>query len=243
MENFFIFKGVKINYLSFGSGETTLFLHGWEGSIDSFLFVANEINGHKVLIDLPPFGKSEDLIEVWTLYDYIACVKTLLEILNVNRYNIVAHSFGGRIALILATSTNVNKMVLTGCAGIKDKSLKLKYKVFKYKIKKRLHKFNLISNKRMENAGSSDYIKLDNTMKQTFNNIINLDLRKTLKYVDCEVLLIWGAKDNATPLKDAKLMNKKLKNSGLYVFDNGSHFAYIEYGKSFVDAVKLFLKV
>ena len=72
-------------------------------------------------------------------------------------------------------------------------------------------------------------------------NIINNDLRNILKCVESEVLLLWGEKDNAVPLKDAKLMQKKIKNCGLYVFEGGSHFCYIENSSAFISAVKLFL--
>ncbi|MGN1227524.1 MAG: alpha/beta fold hydrolase [Christensenellales bacterium] len=243
MENFIIYKGIKIHYITFGSGEATLFLHGWEGSVDSFKFVANELEGQKILIDLPPFGKSQMPQNSWNLYDYVGLVKYIIENLQITKYNIVAHSFGGRIALILACSNNVNKMVLTGCAGIKDKSLKVKCKKLNYKIKKALCKLKLYNKQKLINQGSNDYKKLNDTMKQTFNNIINFDLSNILNLIEAETLLIWGKKDTSTPIKDAMLMNKKIKNSGLYIYENGSHFAYIEYGKSFINAVKLFLNL
>ena len=242
MQSSIKYKGVEVSYLDFGKGETTLFLHGWEGSIDSFLFVANQIEGRKILIDLPPFGNSKPLEFAWDLFDYVGLVKYVMTYLGVQKYNIVAHSFGGRIALVLGTSKNVNKMVLTGCAGIKDKSIKLKFKILKYKFVKALSNLKLVNKDRLKGYGSSDYTKLNPIMKQTFKNIVNLDLTDILKYIHCEIFLIWGEKDTATHLSDGKLMKKKIKNCGLFIIENGSHFAYIEYPNIFISAVKLFLK-
>lgn len=238
-----VYKGVKVNYCKFGEGETTLFLHGWEGEINSFLWFAKRLDGCKVLVDLPPFGKSELLKGAWNLFDYVSLIKYLMAHLQIEKYNIVAHSFGGRIALVLGTSKNVNKMVLTGSAGIKDKSIITKLKVAKFKILKQLAHVGLYDKKKLLKYGSSDYIKLDDIMKQTFKNVVNLDLKSILKYVQCETLLVWGENDNSTPLKNGKLMKKKLANSGLYIIKGGSHFAYIEYPQIFLSAIKEFFNL
>ncbi len=243
--NYVIYKNVKVHYVqdgeSLGKSVPTLFLHGWEGSVESFMFVAKEIEGEKILIDFPPFGESEKLKDVWGLEDYVNVVKLVLSRCHIERYDIVAHSFGGRVALILGCGLNVGKMVLTGCAGIKDRSLKTKCRVLGFKAKKFLCRCGLYSGEKLRGQGSADYLKLDSIMRQTFNNIINNDLRNILKCVESEVLLLWGEKDVAVPLKDAKLMQKKIKNCGLYVFDGGSHFCYIENSSAFIGAVKLFL--
>lgn len=243
MNKFFTYKNVKIHYVVFGEGQATLFLHGWGGSVESFKFIAKEFSGKKILIDFPPFGDSGEPLSEWDLYDYVNVTKLIMLELKIDNYNIVAHSFGGRVAIILATCGVVNKMVLTGCAGIKDKSLKLRFKIIKFKIKKCLCKMKLISKQSLLNYGSSDYKECSQTMKATFKNIVNLDLTKYLKQIKARTLLIWGEFDNIVPIKYAKIMNKKIKGSGLYIFKGGTHFAYIEYGVNFIDAVKLFFNL
>ena len=70
---------------------------------------------------------------------------------------------------------------------------------------------------------------LSENMKTTFRNIINIDLRKYLKFIYCPTLIIWGENDTSTPLKDGILMNKRRNNSGLIVLKKGTHFVYLEY--------------
>ena len=49
-----------------------------------------------------------------------------------------------------------------------------------------------------------------------------------LKNIDCPTLLFWGDKDDATPISDAKIMEKKIPDAGLVVLEGGSHFSFLE---------------
>ena len=49
-----------------------------------------------------------------------------------------------------------------------------------------------------------------------------------LKNIKTNTLLIWGDKDDATPIKDAYIMNKFIKNSELIVLKEATHFSYLE---------------
>ena len=66
-------------------------------------------------------------------------------------------------------------------------------------------------------------------MQKTFIKIVNEDLTNYLSNIDEETLIIWGEQDNETPLKDAKIMNNLIKNSGLITINNAHHFCYLEY--------------
>ena len=65
-------------------------------------------------------------------------------------------------------------------------------------------------------------------MRNTFKNIINLDLTNNLTNIKANTLILWGEKDLDTPLKDAKIMHKKITKSELIIFPNCTHFCYLE---------------
>lgn len=65
-------------------------------------------------------------------------------------------------------------------------------------------------------------------MSKTFQNIIKEDLKDFLPYIEQETLILWGEKDKDTPLKDAKVIKKKIKNSALIIYPNATHFSYLE---------------
>ena len=81
-------------------------------------------NDHTVLaVDLPGHGESGRPPEPWGVPEYAECVLQLLEKLSFAPCQVVAHSFGCRIAAwIEAEHPDVfEKIVFTGAAGIRPK--------------------------------------------------------------------------------------------------------------------------
>ena len=218
------YKKNKINYEIVGNGDTLLvFLHGWGGNVDSFKFVCNNLNfSYKaLLIDFPPFGASEEPNDIWTVFDYASLTKEIILKEHFENACLVGHSFGGRVAIILASEGIGNKLLLTDSAGMKVKhSLKYYLKVGLYKFCKKL--------KIKNNMGSSDYKKLSPIMRKTFVNIVNTFLEKYAITINVPTLLVWGERDKDTPIYMAKKLKRLIKNSELIVFKNAGHFAYVE---------------
>lgn len=243
----FNFEGVSVNFLVLNKqapGRAVLFLHGWGGSVKSFEFFARKLPRKRpfVLLDFPPFGASSTPLTAWTIGDYTRMVARLMEQLNFRKYSIVAHSFGGRVALNLAKNgvKTVDKMVLTGCAGIRKRSVKRWFKVGFFKFLKFLSRLGIYPAARLEKKGSVDYQKLPGVMKKTFVNIVNFDSRNDIKKIECPVLLFWGKMDAETPFRFTKFFKKHIKDCEV-VKTNGTHFAYIESADLFLRVLENFL--
>ena len=86
---------------------------------------------------------------------------------------------------------------------------------------------------------SNDYLNLSQTNKETFKNIVNLDLKFATKF-DCPILLFWGLKDIDTPIWIAKKL--KQKNNTKLILVNSDHFAYLKENAKFNNSVINFLK-
>ena len=89
--------------------------------------------------------------------------------------------------------------------------------------------------------GSADYNALDDEMKKTFVKVISEDLRPLLPKIRASTLLIWGEKDQDTPLWMGKTMEQEIPDAGLVVFENDDHFAYLRQWQRFVQVVRAFL--
>ena len=76
-------------------------------------------------------------------------------------------------------------------------------------------------------CGSEDYRALDDVMKITFKNVVNLYLDNLLPAVNCPALIIWGRYDKDTPLYMAKRLKKGIKDSGLIILEGG-HYSYLD---------------
>ena len=175
-----------------------------------------------VFIDFPPFGRSGEPTKSWGIEDYTKAVLQVLEAENIKKIKIIAHSFGGRVAILLSSVYNIaDEMILIGGAGLKmKKSLGVRLKIAVYKICKR---FGF----RPKNAGSHEYRQLSPVMKETFVRVVNSNLEQQAKQISCPVTLIYGENDKATPPELALRLHNLLQNSVLYLVKDAGHFVWL----------------
>ena len=238
-----IFQSKKLSfyYEKYGkSNKTIVILPGWGNTRKTFDYFINNLKEDYTIyiLDYPSFGNSKTPIIELTIEDYTLSIKKWLEKEKINNPTIIAHSFGGRITSLLTTKYNyqVDKILLIDVAGIKRRKspklfLKEKiYKLLKYISillpKKNKEKYLSILYNRFS---SNDYKSLPNSMKKTFQNIISKDLKYHYKSITSKVLIIWGDNDIDTPLKDAYLLKKIIKNSELIILKNATHYSYLNY--------------
>ena len=153
----------EICYKLIGNGENlAVFLHGWGGGSELILPLAqNLLNLCDItclLIDFPPFGNSEEPKTIWKIENYAELTTQIIQkILKGKKFesvNLIGHSFGGRICILLSASKeiNVDKVVLLASAGIKPKfNLKTKLKILKYKL------YIRFLSQKANKMGSEDY--------------------------------------------------------------------------------------
>lgn len=236
----FNYKGSKIFYrfINKKTDVVNVYLHGWGADYKSLYFCQDYLRNSALFVDFPPFGKSEKKIKDWTIFSYTTMVVSLCEHLNIHKVNLIGHSFGGRISILFSCfcKTRVNRLVLVDSAGLKPKR-KLSYyiKVSNFKLRRKLH---LDTSK----YGSCDYLALDKDMRKVFNNIVKTNLDDFLENIEAKTLIIFGEKDNVTPLYMAKKFKKKIKNSNLKIIPNGSHFCFIDNRYLFIRYLKEFLE-
>ncbi len=235
----FSYNDIHLYYEKYGNKKRSIvLLPGWGDTKGTFYYIIHFLSMFFTvyIIDLPGFGQSSFPNKNLTIYDYADLINNFMTHLNISNPILIGHSFGGRIIITLCGhyKINIDKIILIDSAGIKPKkSLYRRLKTYLYKFLKKL-KFLLPKRKRKRYLnklihlfGSEDYKNLNQNMRKTFINIVNEDLSYYLKDIESEVLLIWGKKDEDTPLKDGKKMNKLIKHSALIEL-NGSHFCYLE---------------
>lgn len=238
---------IKVYYEEYGSGIPILFLHGWGNDLNSFYKQIEYFKDkyHLFLLDLPGFGKTEEPNIAYNLNNYVDIVHEFVQkIINNKELIIITHSFGSRIAIKLTSFFHVKGLIIISGAGIKHLKMKKKIKILYYKIKKQYYKLTknyLDYNLLIKNSGSSDYISLSSTMKETMNLVIKEDLRKCLNKIKVKTLLIYGDSDTETPYIDGIIMNKKIKDSYLYKIENGNHFIHIENSSIVNDIIERFI--
>ena len=219
---------------------TIIILPGWGNTRNTFYNIIKYLKEDFTIfiIDYPGEGNSPIPNKTLTIYDYAKAIKLFLEQKEIKKPIIIAHSFGGRISSILIGKYNVpiKKLLLIDVAGIKRrKKLNIYIKEKTYKL---LKKISIILPKKRQKKwktflintfSSPDYKDLSPTMQKTFQNILKENLKEYYRKIKTETLIIWGEKDQDTPLKDGILLRKIIKNSALIIYKKASHYSYLEY--------------
>ena len=234
-----------------------LFLHGWgcDGSIFSFAMDQLAEGAAILTLDFPGHGKSADPPTPWGVQEYADMVLALLQEQNIASVQVVAHSFGARVAILLASQhpEMIEKLIITGGAGIKkpDTNAKNKrtqqykrYNKFLEKLKRipgLKHTVEIAQTKLRNHYGSPDYVKLNEGMRKTFVKVISLDLSPMLADIQAPTLLVWGGNDTETPLWMGQEMEKSIPDVGMVVFEGCGHYAFLEEAQRFAIIIKQFL--
>ncbi|MBR5754247.1 MAG: alpha/beta hydrolase [Erysipelotrichaceae bacterium] len=241
--------GISLSYEKQGrSGRAVMLLHGWGQNMEMMAFISDFLKSHFVVynFDLPGFGQSSEPPVPWDTDDYADLLYKFAVKKKIEEPIIIAHSFGCRVALRYALKHPVHKMVLTGAAGVRDRrGLSYYVKVYSYKLAKKilsLKPFEKFRKDLEKNAGSEDYRNTSGVMRQTFVKVVNEDITPLLKDIDVETLLVFGEKDEATPLYKGRIMEEKMPNATLVIFENDDHYAYINEARRFDLVLDAFLR-
>lgn len=250
--------GYNICYKITGSGsKTAVMLQGWGTDLGMYDSVANAINDKYTFVqfDFPGFGGSDEPKEAWNVDAYADFFLKLMDALKIESASLIGHSYGGRVIIKLASRKDIpftiENIVLIDSAGIvPEKTLKQKLKIANYKILKNIFGIKLIYTLFPElvedwrnRQGSDDYRNASPIMRQCLVMAVNEDLRHLLPDIKQDTLLVWGDKDTATPISDAKIMESMISGSGLVVLDGCGHFSYLEKPAVFKNILRSYFKI
>ena len=233
----------KIAYAKYGSGDRLLvILHGWGCSKEMFCPIAEHLAKRYTVVvpDMPGCGESPEPPHPFSVDDYADLYIPFIKSFGFDSVSLLGHSYGGRIIIKLFSKSDlpfkVERVCLVDAAGIKPKkSIGQKLSLLCYKGGRRILSLPPLKKlfpdaieKWRAKRGSADYNAASEVMKKTLVLAVNEDLTDCLKNITAPTLLFWGDKDDATPLSDAKIMEKKIPDAGLVVLQGGSHFSFLE---------------
>ena len=209
-----------------------MFLHGYLSSKEAFTAQLRYFSKfyRVTAIDFVGFGQSAPLTQAFSVEDYAAWTKEVLRLLGVRHPRVIAHSFGCRVAVKLASKEPdfFDKILLTGAAGI------VLRRGFSYCCKVKIYRFvrRFAPRYAERHFGSAEYRALSPVMKESYKKIVNEDLRGDAQRVENEVLLVQGEEDTTTPKAAAEVYLANLKRGRLKMMDGG-HFAFAQYPLAF----------
>ena len=249
----YTYDNLKVNITTKGNGEPVFLLHGWGCNGEIFKSIQEVLATAYTTysFDFPGFGASDEPTAVWGVEEYTRMVEQFAKDNGIERPALMGHSFGGRVSIVYASRNAVSRVVLVDAAGIKPKRpFKYYWKVYTFKTLKWLcntflpkAKAQAIIDKRRKGAGSSDYNNASPIMRAILSKVVNEDLKHLMPSIKAPTLLFWGNLDTATPLSDAKTMEKLIPDAGLVVAHGTGHFSFLENPGLFTAVIKNFFKI
>lgn len=232
-------QGKSINYQLEGTGSPLLLIHGWGGSSKSLEPLAQSLakKYKAITIDLPGFGKSSKPDPDWGVEEYAKIIIDFISEFKLRPVIFFGHSFGGALGVYLAAKypEYISKLILSGASYKRNNPASAKAVAFLKWIpplaKKIIYKVLF---------PQSDLYKVPE-LETNFRKIVTQDLTPLIQTIKTPTLILWGEKDNQTPVSNAIELQNKINSSGLKIFLNIGHNLPLKYPRLVYEEITKFL--
>ena len=255
-EGFVEAAGARIHYLHSGSGRPMLLIHGLVGSSRNWRNNMDALAQHASVyaIDLVNMGKSQRVVAVDPgLRAAAHRIVAVMNALELPEADVVAHSHGGAIALMVAAlyPERVRRLILFAPANPYSRSGDPIVRTYSTPwgglLARMLPYFPARIQRRAlgEIYGGADCV-VDRCLHEIVQGLRNpVTLRHVLRTVHCwfseraklkavlgrvriPTLLVWGDRDYTVTLSSAAKLKRKLRNAELIVLSGGGHAIFEE---------------
>lgn len=192
---------------TYGAGETrVVWLHGWERRAQDFAQSANALAERgiaSVAFDLPGFGASPAPDAAGGARRYAELVLPALREVAGEPVVLVGHSFGGTVAVVLASTHPelVSSLVLVAAPVVRAPGAARSPAT--YRVVRWLASRGLLSEARLERArqkhGSADYRRARGVMREVLVASVNESYEAELAKLTMPVAFLWGDGDREVP--------------------------------------------
>ncbi len=222
--------------------KTIVVLHGWRHSTDQWEDFKNALaeDAKVVTFDLPGFGAEPKPPFAWGIPEYKEWAKRKMEeVSDGNDVILLGHSFGGRIAGLIASERPswLKALVLYGSPSLRRPNLKIRFKIRLAKICKHLG-----LRTKVIRPHSDLQIADESGMGEILRKIIEFDMTKELRKINVPTLLVWGRYDRPVPLRIANEIHSLIPESKLVIMEDVGHNAHLENPTLFYGIIKKFIK-
>lgn len=203
-------------------------VHGWTYDIAPFEKMAATLKKQGISVELLHVpGLTAPSKKAWTIQQYADWAEENIP----DGAVALGHSNGGRILMnmLVEHPKKLKGLILFNSAGVYEKPT-FKRRVFRVAAKilaplkgikplrRFVHKF----------IGAHDYGKAPENMKKTLENMISSDKNLDPSKITVPTALLWGAKDNMTPLAQGKQLHKLIRGSKLTIEPDWPHSPYLK---------------
>lgn len=250
---YFTFKNKQVYYEINGShGKPILILNGIMMTTKSWEPFKESLSENNLLIRVDFFDQGQSDLLTNQTYNQdiqVELIKALLKHINVEKVNVVGISYGGEVAILLATKYPelIDRLILFNTTPYTSPWLQDIGRSWNEIAKTRngrsyylatipviyspnFYQSNIEWMKKREKALAplfSDPIFLDKIDRLTFS-AENFDARDKLDKITARTLIVAADEDYLTPLSNQKLLHEQIKNSELVILPGVGHASMYE---------------
>ncbi len=216
-------------------------LPGWRQNSDHWQVAISKLKTYcsVYFIDLPGFGKEKLVDQDWEIGDDVNWVEEKIAKLSLKKIVLLGHSFGGRLAIDIASkkSSWQEGLILyaSPCFSKKKKLADVASflsRILPVKFKSDLAR--LIS--------SDDYLAVKGTgLEKVFCSVVNYDQSSKLGHIKVPTMILWGDKDQEASVKVGEKIKQMVNNSKLVVIKGAGHNIHINQPNIFYGKIKQYL--
>jgi pimeloyl-ACP methyl ester carboxylesterase len=199
-------------------------LHGWQRTGNDFAAILHGLDA--VAPNLPGASTATEApTEAWGSPEYAELVADAIR--PFGPVYIVAHSFGGRVAVNLAAKYPelVRGLVLTGVPLLRLTSAPKASLGFR--VMKRLASLGLVSQKRLEaerrKRGSADYNAAHGVVREIFVKVVNENYDAPMAALTVPVRMVWGEHDTSAPTDAGRVASERIPGATFRVVPGAAH--------------------
>ena len=224
--------------------DNILFIHGFGGDLNNWMFNQTDLsnNFNTYSLDLPGHGMSEKKIDNSSLDDFSTLISSFCKNNNLNKVNLVGHSFGAGIAIKTASLYQdlVKSLTLISPIAL-GKEIDSNYlenfiksesrRDLKKEIEKLYFNADIITRDMLNEV--LKFLRIDN-VKETLtiikNEILNGQEQKNnlineINSLSIPISVIWGDEDKIIPSNHSRVLNDKIN---IILEKECGHMAHIE---------------
>lgn len=213
-------------------------LHGWGHDKSSWEAFAKRFHDRPVIsIDLPGFGTEPLVSGNWGVPEYADWTEQKIDSLHQGEVVLLGHSFGGRIAALIASRRPawLSGLILYGAPVLYRPTFSIRARIVLAKfLKPALKGFRAKGNAELEEADTKG-------LGPVFRRVIPFDQTELLPKITVPTLLLWGEQDTSVSSRIAEEAHTLIPGSELTFLPGAGHNAHLELPDLFYGTVTRFL--
>jgi pimeloyl-ACP methyl ester carboxylesterase len=251
---------IKTHFISAGSGDPLILLHGAGGDGSNFTSIIPELAISRTVIapDLPGHGRSDGLDGLYTVAVYLRWLDAFIDSVVEAPVELIGHSMGGSLALRYASQhpDKVKRLVLVDsiALGLPDLSatLKLLVAVFtpdEVRSRDRMGEVMFAGDATKRRAMVAAFLGPEASPQRGMRGFLWMFSRtwhlaapisdRLLKRLQIPVLILWGDSDTYFSQAHARRAQRLIPRSWLALIPNAGHAPFLEQPEQFLAQLKL----